>query len=383
MSTAPLFEPFDLMPGITLRNRIVMAPMTTWSANSDATVSDEEDAYYRRRVGGVGVVITGCSHVTPSGIGFTDEFASYDDCFIPSLARLAAAAKSGGAPAILQIFHAGNKALPSLVPDEDVVSASDGFIEESTFVSGGAPVRALTGDEIRSIIAAFGDATSRAIQAGFDGVELHGAHGFLIQNFLSLQVNRRTDEWGGGLEHRMRFPLAVVAEVQRVIAAKADRPFALGYRISPEEGGDGGLRTEESFVLVDRLADAGVDYIHASLGNLLADLPIGTSQGPTMVAQLLARIAGRLPLIAAGQVRTPAQAVEARELGLPLVAIGQALVMNPDWVRSAEHAPANVVMELDPSRADALALPAKLVSTIENTPGCFALSRPASEEQVA
>ncbi|TCU54689.1 2,4-dienoyl-CoA reductase-like NADH-dependent reductase (Old Yellow Enzyme family) [Novosphingobium sp. PhB57] len=374
MNTNPLFEQFELTSGMTLRNRIVMAPMTTWSANDDATISDEEDGYYRKRAGGVGLVITGCSHVTANGIGFTDEFASYGDRFVPSLSRLAAASKSGGAPAILQIFHAGNKALPGLVPGGDVVSASDGYMEESTFVPGGAPVRALSPDEIKAIIADFGAATRRAIVAGFDGIELHGAHGFLIQNFLSSRTNQRTDEWGGSLENRMRFPLAVVNEVQRVIAAEAPRPFALGYRISPEEHGEGGLSIEESFVLVDRLADAGVDYVHASLGNVLEDCPIDSVDGKTMVECLLERLNGRALLMAAGQVRTPEQALKARAVGLDMIAIGQGLVMNPGWVAAAKTDSTDVTTALDLSRTADLAIPAKLRSVIANTPGWFAIT---------
>ncbi len=119
-----LFEPFTFAKGVALRNRVVMAPMTTWAGNADGTVSDEELAYYRSRVNGVGLVITGCAHVLPNGMGFTHEFAAFDDTFISSLRRLAEAAKSGGAPAVLQIFHAGNKAVPGLVPGGDVVSAS-------------------------------------------------------------------------------------------------------------------------------------------------------------------------------------------------------------------------------------------------------------------
>jgi 2,4-dienoyl-CoA reductase-like NADH-dependent reductase (Old Yellow Enzyme family) len=374
MMTNPLFEPLALSAGVNLANRIVMAPMTTWSSNDDATISDEEDRYYRARVAGVGLVITGCSHVTPNGIGFADEFAAYHDRFLPSLTRLANAAKSGGAPAILQIFHAGNKALPDLVPGGDVVSASAGC-DASAFVPGGAPVRALTADEIANIITAFGAATRRAIRAGFDGIELHGAHGFLIQNFLSPRSNQRTDEWGGSLENRMRFPLAVVAEVRRIIATEAERPFALGYRISPEELGDGGLRIDESFTLVDRLADAGLDYLHASLVNLLDDRPQEDANGATMVERLLARIDGRIPLIAAGQVRTPDQASRARALGLPLVAIGQSLVMNPVWVEAAKSSADGVVATtLDLSRAAELAIPAKLHAVIANMPGWFALA---------
>ena len=174
----PLFEPFELRPGVTLRNRIAMAPMTTWASNDDGTVSDAEDAYYRRRVSGVGLVITGCTHVQANGVGFTGEFAAHDDAFVPSLRRLATAARSGGAPAILQIFHAGVKAPPDLVPE--VVAASAVAIEAGAFNAAVTP-RALTDGEVLDVVRAFGEATRRAILAGFDGVELHGAHGFLIQ----------------------------------------------------------------------------------------------------------------------------------------------------------------------------------------------------------
>ena len=218
-ATPTLFEPFGFANGLTLRNRVVMAPMTTWSANDDGTVSDEEVSYYRRRVNGVGLVLTGCTHVSPNGIGFTGEFASYDDSFTPSLRRLAEAAKSGGAPAILQIFHAGNKAVPELIPGGEVVSASSLQAPVDPFNAKEVTTRALSHDEILDLISAFGETTRRAIEAGFDGIELHGAHGFLIQNFFSPHYNQRDDEWGGSPENRMRFPLAVVSEVKRVMRA--------------------------------------------------------------------------------------------------------------------------------------------------------------------
>ena len=182
-------------------------------------------------------MITGCTHVSPNGVGFTGEFGSDSDRFTPGLRRLASTAKSGGAMAILQIFHAGNRAPPELIPGGDIVSASNGLGEPSPFAPCDIPARALTEPEILAIIADFGAATRRAIEAGFDGVELHGAHDFLIQNFFSPLHNRRTDRWGGSLENRLRFPLAVIGQVRRVIAAHADRPFVLGYRVSPEEPG--------------------------------------------------------------------------------------------------------------------------------------------------
>lgn len=365
-----------LLPGLVVRNRIVMAPMTTWAGNDDGTVSDEEEAYYRRRAQDVGLVITGCTHVQENGVGFTGEFAAHDDRYIPSLRKLARAAKSGGAPAILQIFHAGVKTLPALVTD--VVAASAVAGDGGPFASAIMP-RALDGDEIPDIVAAFADATRRAIMAGFDGVELHGAHGFLIQNFFSPRSNRRTDEWGGSLENRMRFPLAIVAAVRRTIAEHADRPFALGYRISVEEEVQGGLTLDDSLQLITRLIDAGASYIHASLGSALDQQPSTGEHRGTIVSILRAHIDGRVPLMAAGRVKTPAQAASALDMGLALVAVGQGLVIDPDWVGHARAGrDADVRTTISADDVARTSIPGKLWGVINATPGWFEVVAPDS-----
>lgn len=374
-----LFQPFAFKNGLTLRNRAVMAPMTTWSANPDATVSEQELAYYRARVQGVGMVVTGCTHVTSSGIGFTDEFASHDDRFIPSLRRLSEAAKSGGALAVLQLFHAGNKALPHLVPDGRVVSASSLKVPPSPFNSAEVTSHALSEGEIEDIIKAFGAATRRAIEAGFDGIELHGAHGFLIQNFFSPMYNQREDGWGGSLAKRMRFALAVVREAQRVIAEHAKKPFLLGYRISPEEAGEGALRIADSYVLIDRLIDAGIDYLHASLFDIPNAKPADHAGEQTTAELLVERVAHRIPLIAAGLVRTPDDAERALANGLSLVAIGQGLVMNPAWVELASAGQAAAIATaLDAGRIPQLSIPDKLWGVIQAARGWFPMTEPGA-----
>ena len=366
------FQPFTFAKGIALRNRIVMAPMTTWSSNPDGTVSDPELAYYRRRVNGVGLVLTGCTHVMANGIGFTDEFAAHEDRFIPSLSRLAQAAKSGGAPAILQIFHAGNKA----VSGGDIVSASALKAPPGPFNNGELKSRALSHDEILEVVRAFGEATRRAIEAGFDGVELHGAHGFLIQNFLSPMFNQRTDAWGGSLENRMRFPLAVVQEVKRVINAHAKRPFLLGYRLSPEEPGEGALRVADTYALIDRVIEGGVDYIHVSLSSILEARPLDSTDGQRTAELIVQRVDGRVPVIAAGQVKTPAQADDALALGLSLVAVGQGLVMNPNWVELALAQRASQIdTKLSTAKVARIAIPDKLWQVIDATAGWFPIRR--------
>ncbi|ENI4127922.1 NADH-dependent flavin oxidoreductase [Vibrio fluvialis] len=370
----PLFQPFTFKNGVTLRNRVVMAPMTTWSSNADETISDEELRYYRARAQGVGLLLTGCSHVQPSGIGFTDEFAAYDDSFIPSLTKLADAAKSGGAVAVLQLFHAGNKAVPDLIPNGELVSASAMAAPKGPFNDGKLASRELTEAEIFELIHDFGQATRRAIEAGFDGIELHGAHGFLIQNFLSPLFNQRQDQWGGSLENRMRFPLEVVREVRRVIDEHASHPFLLGYRISPEEPGEGALRIDDALALAETLAQAGdIDYLHTSLYNILAGQSQDDTSGKTTAQRFIDRVADRVPLMAAGEVRTPNQARNVLETGMPLVVVGRSLVMNPTWVEMAQDGrDQEIRAALDLSHsADDLQVPTKLWNIIKSTPGWF------------
>lgn len=371
-----LFAPLALAPGITLRNRIVMAPMTTWAADDDGTVSADEEAYYRHRAQNVGMVITGCTQVETRGIGFTGQFGADDDRYLPGLRRLAAAARSGGGAAILQLFHAGVKTRHSLVTD--VVAASAVAGQAGPFADALLP-RALRDDEILDIVGAFADATRRAIAAGFDGIELHGAHAFLLQNFFSPQSNRRSDRWGGSLENRMRFPLAVVAAIRRTIEEHADRPFALGYRISVEEDAAGGLTLAHSLALITRLVDAGVDYLHASLGSALDQTPVTAASDQTIVAILHAHLAGRIPLIVAGGLRTPAQAVSVLALGASLAAIGQGLVINPDWAELARlGCDGDIRLALAPDDLVRDRIPGKLWRAIEDTPGWFKIAPPTN-----
>ncbi|OSM10973.1 NADH:flavin oxidoreductase [Bacillus toyonensis] len=357
-----LFESFTFKNGITIKNRVVMAPMTTWSSNDDYTVSDEEVKYYKKRVNGVGLVITGCTHVQPNGIGFTHEFAAYDDKFIPSLRKLADAAKSGGAPALLQIFHAGNKALPSLTPNGEVVSSSAVETAATAFAPSVLP-RELSHDEIIEVIHAFGETTRRAIEAGFDGVEIHGAHGFLLQNFFSPFSNRREDEWGGSLENRLRFPLAIIQEIKNVIKNHATKPFILGYRISPEEPGGYGM--VDAYELIDRLVEQGLDYIHISL-DTVSSKPQGIEDGKTRLELIVEHVNDRVPVMAAGSMVTADHVASALDKGLSLAAVGHTLIMNPDWVEKVQNGKeAEIETAIKTSKVSELELPEKLWNSIQ------------------
>ncbi|WP_426474611.1 NADH-dependent flavin oxidoreductase [Chryseobacterium balustinum] len=332
-----LFSPLSFDKGISLKNRLVMAPMTTWASNEDFTISDEEVEYYHKRVNGVRLVITGCTHVTANGIGFTHEFAGYDDTFLPSLKKLATAAKSGGAPAILQMFHAGNKAIPGLIPNGEVVSASAVSSGPILLSDKENLPKELTENEILEIITAFGETTRRAIEAGFDGVEIHGAHGFLLQNFISPFFNRRNDEWGGSLENRLRLSTEIVKDVKNIVSKYADRPFLIGYRISPEEMPQKTYGLPETFILMDKLIDEKIDYLHFSLLDAVNQKPIDSEFSEEPISVVLNNyVNNRVPVLVAGGIKIPAMADQVLDFGISMVAIGRTLVINPDWMELVE-----------------------------------------------
>jgi len=333
-----LFSSLTFNKGISLKNRIVMSPMTTWASNEDFTISDEEVEYYHKRVSGVGLVITGCTQVTPNGIGFTHEFAGYDDAFLPSLKKLAKATKSGGAPAILQMFHAGNKAIPALIPNGEVVSASDVPSGPIVLFERENLPKTLSENEILEIVKAFGDTTRRAIEAGFDGVEIHGAHGFLLQNFISPFFNRRNDQWGGSLENRLRLSLEILREVKNVVSKYADRPFLIGYRISPEEMPQQTYGLPDTFILMDRLIEEDIDYLHFSLLNAVDQKPINSVFSDKPISVVLNNyVNNRVPVLVAGGVTTPGMAHQVLDYGVSMVAIGRTLIVNPNWVELVER----------------------------------------------
>jgi len=357
-----MFKPFVFANGVRLSNRIVMAPMTHSSSNADGTVSEAELRYYARRAGNAGMVITGSAAVAPNG-GFPGSAAADRDELIPGLSALAAAIQGKGAKAVLQIAHGGRKC-PPFIPD--IVSASPVPEREGAVVP-----RELAEEEIRAIVRAFGEATRRAIQAGFDGVEIHGANGFLIQQFFSPHANRRNDKWGGSLENRMAFPLDVIREVKRVAALHADKPFVIGYRLTPEETLTPGITLADTLELVEAIAAERLDYLHVSQNDFWS-VPNGESGGRTYVEIIQERAGGQIPVIGAGSIRAAEEAVRALQSGIPLIALGRELVMEPDWLEKIAQGRENEI-RTTLSRHDQhrLAIPDPLWGIIMRVPGWF------------
>ncbi|RKQ34578.1 NADH-dependent flavin oxidoreductase [Oceanobacillus halophilus] len=366
-----LFEPLHLPNGIELKNRIVMAPMTNYSSNSeDGTVTESEINYYNRRSKGVSAVITAVANVTVGGKGFPGEIGVYSDEQIPGLSKLADGIKSQGAKAILQIFHAGRMSPADLVPNGDVVGASD-----IPAVRGAAPgivPRELTTEEVDEIIEAFGEATRRAIEAGFDGVEIHGANGYLIQQFFSPHSNRRSDRFGGDVEKRMTFPLAVIDKVQHVVKEYTKNPFIVGYRFSPEEPETPGITMGDTLKLVDVLADKKLDYLHVSLQDFWSKARREADTSKTRIKLLLEKINNRIPLIGVGSIYTADDAESAISTGVDLLALGRELVIDPEWVQKIEAGnETDIKTSLDLNGQEALDMPDAFWKVITSVPGWF------------
>ncbi|MDQ0060480.1 NADH-dependent flavin oxidoreductase [Paenibacillus harenae] len=358
-----LFEPLNLPNQIRLKNRVVMAPMTHMSSQPDGTISDQEVEYYTRRAQGVGMVITAATWVAPNG-GIPGAPAADRDEVIPGLRKLASAIQEQGAKAILQIFHSGRQA--SL--NGDLVSAS--AVPERR--EGALVPRELTETEVEELIHAYGQAARRAVESGFDGVEIHGANGNLLHQFFSPFTNRRSDRFGGALEKRMTFALEIVDEVKRIAAVHAKKPFIIGYRLSPEESETPGITMAETLPFIDALAMKGLDYLHISLKNYEAVPRRGIVDSRTRLAIIQERAGRHLPVIGVGNVQTPEDAINALQTGAQLVALGRELVMEPDWMKLiAEGNEAGIQTTLSLQDQHKLVIPNGMWQLILSVPGWF------------
>jgi len=356
---------------ITVKNPIVMAPMTTFSANEDGTVSDAELSYYKARAKGVGMVITATTYVTPSGKGFSGQFAGYNDSFLPGLKKLSEAIKGEGALAILQMFHGGRMAIPAEIPGGQTISASAIAPERP----GAMTPREMSEIEIQDTIKAFGETTKLAIDAGFDGVEIHGANTYLLQQFFSPHSNRRDDFWGGSIDKRMNFPLAVISEVKKVVKENASENFIIGYRFSPEEMENPGITLEDTLSFVDVLADQELSYLHASLMDFWQSSMRDKTKTSPVTCAILDRIHGRVPFIGVGSIHTPEDAIKALDTGADFIALGRELIMEPEWVNKVNLGKTSEIRTtLNKADKESLSIPDPLWNIITNTPGWFPIT---------
>jgi len=199
---------------------------------------------------------------------------------------------------------------------------------------GATTPKELSGEEVEVMITKFGDAVNRAIKAGFDGVEIHGANTYLIQQFYSPNSNQRTDKWGGDREKRTTFPMEVLEITHKMADRFADDHFIIGYRFSPEELEVPGIRFDDTMYLLEKLAVRGLDYVHFSVGQLLRPSIVDTTDPTPLITKFRAmrsETLAKVPVIGVGGVVNKADAEKALEYGFDLVAVGKACIAYPDW----------------------------------------------------
>ena len=329
-----LLEPISI-GGVKIRNRVAICPMCLGYAEKDGSVNDLIVSYFAARArGGTGLIFTGFTFiddkVSRSG---PNQMGAYDDRLIPGLRKLAQTVQKEGAKIFLQIVHGGRQANSALFGEKRLAP--------SAVATEGIPAATeMSEEQIEEVIEAFGQAARRGKEAGFDGVEMHGAHGYLMASFMSDFTNRRNDRWGGDFERRMRFPLAVLARIKEVCGEE----YPVGFRFSGDEYlrfmdenlSDVGITVPVGQNIAEAMQEAGV--AHLSVSSCVAETaytaiqPLYWPRGFNLHLARAVREVATVPVIAAGSITDPEMAEEAIANGTTdMVALGRALIADPEW----------------------------------------------------
>ncbi len=322
-----LLQPLKIRE-MEVKNRFVMPPMVTNYAGVDGSVTKRLKAYYRARAkGGVWLIIVEAAFVDPSGKGYSNELGIYKDVLVDGLKALVDDVHPFGTKIAIQIYHAGRQSHGAMTGGR--------LIAPSPIP---CPVcreepEEMTKEDIHNMIEAYGQAARRAVVSGFDSVELHGAHGYLINQFLSPYSNQRTDEYGGSPENRARFPLEVLARVRKEVGDA----FPIIYRMSSEEFVGGGLTLEDMKGFSVILSDNGIDAIHVSGGvyesSAMIIQPAAIPQGLYVehASAVKESISSRVPVLVVGRIKDPEMAEDILAQGkADMVVMGRALLADPE-----------------------------------------------------
>ncbi len=314
-----LLDPLTVK-GVTLRNRIVMPPMQSGRASFEGAVTNKLVNFYVRRSSALGLPIVEHAYVSPTGKIGPKQLGIYDDVLISGFEKLASAIHSVGAPAVVQISHAGGVANKKVIGAVPVGPSERG------------KTRALEKAEMFVIADEYALAAERVVKAGFEGVELHGAHGYLLNQFFSPLLNKRADEFGGSLENRMRFPLMVVEKVRRCLNGKL-----LLYRLGSDDLAPMGTHIKDSVTFAVELEAAGVDILDVS-GGMCGSEPKQLRQvkGYFIPQAHQIKKAVNVPVIGVGGI-TDAEFADklVRDGKVDLVAVGRALWHDCEWPQKA------------------------------------------------
>jgi 2,4-dienoyl-CoA reductase-like NADH-dependent reductase (Old Yellow Enzyme family)/thioredoxin reductase len=327
-----LFQPFDIK-GRRLTNRIVMPALASFLIEDDGSITDKTVEHYRRRAaGGPAMVIVEAHAVSEEGIVSLHQARIFDDRFIEGLSRIARVMKAEGALPAIQIHHSGRQTSSRVIRRKPL---SPSALPCPT-ISG--EVEPLSLEGIQEIICKFGDSAVRAVQAGFELIEIHGAHGYLINQFISRFSNNREDAYGGDTTRRARFAVDIVREVRR----RVGEDFPISFKISAQEFVPDGLGVEESIEILELLVAAGIDVVQVSAGNDAT--PEWICQPMFMEKACLADSAAaikkalRIPVMAVGRINDPlvADAI-IRDGKADLVCMGRGLLADPEMPKKAQQ----------------------------------------------
>jgi 2,4-dienoyl-CoA reductase-like NADH-dependent reductase (Old Yellow Enzyme family) len=329
-STPGLLSPLSFA-GLTLRNRIVMPPMFSGFATPQGEVTGRIVDYHRARAAaGTALIIVEHTYVHPWGRISDTQMGVHDDAMIPGLARLADALRREGAVSCLQLAHAGASTTAAVIGRPPVGPSS----LRHPFERDVDPAEAATLAEIEQIVKAFGDGAARAREAGFDAVQIHSAHGYLLSQFLSPLTNHREDEYGGSDQNRRRLHLEVLAGVRARVGGR----FPVFVRLGVHDEALGGLQINEAVQAAMHLADRGVDLIDVS-GGLQGSRPaIVVIRGPGWFVPYAEAVkaAVRVPVLVTGGFTDPVHADRVvREGRADLIGVGRAMLNDSGWARSA------------------------------------------------
>ncbi len=314
--------------GLTLKNRIVMPPMANDFSGPDGEVNDRHLEHYRARAEAeVGLMIVEHSYVNPNGKMTVKQLGIHEDGLVPGLTRLADTIREAGAASTIQLTHAGANTTSEACGGQPLGPSDVAMPGRKE-----AP-RPLTEEELAGLVEDYRQAARRAKEAGFDSIEIHGAHGFLLSEFVSPFSNRRDDEYGGSGENRLRFPLEVIAAVREAVGPD----FPLLYRFGASDFLEDGLSLEEARQIAPLLVAGGIDLLDVS-GGLCGSRPeqLAGIKGYFVPMAASIRSVVNVPVIGVGGITDPAFADGfIREEKVDLVAVGRALLKNPGWAREA------------------------------------------------
>ncbi len=311
-----LFSPLTLQHGPAFKNRFLLAPLTNLQSHSDGRLSKDELHWLTLRAkGGFALTMTCASHVQAQGQGFPGQLGIWSDDHLDGLTRLASRIKAHGSNAMVQLHHAGMRSPAALIGTQPVAPSDD---PES-----GA--RALTLEEVRVLREDFVAAAVRAQRAGFDGVEVHGAHGYVLCQFLSGQYNRRTDEYGGSLDNRARLLFEIIDGVR----TRCGPQFTLGVRLSPERFG---IKLAEARAVAQRLMSEGrIDFLDLSLWDVFKVPNEVEHQAKPLIDWFTELERGPVRVGVAGKIMSAATARRCLEHGADFVVLGRAAILHHDF----------------------------------------------------